>query len=58
MEGIKLDSLENIEKVMPQLEAMLANDNKSLTIGPKVVAPLAEAILTLTREVMALRNGK
>jgi len=58
MEGIKLNTLENIEKVMPKIQTMLANDSKSLAIGPKVVAPLAEAIITIAKELRQLRDSK
>jgi hypothetical protein len=56
MENFKLDTLENIEKVMPQLNVVLANDDKSMAVGPKVVAPFAEAIETLARELRLLRD--
>lgn len=56
MDGMKLDTLEKIENVMSQMEAEFAGDDKSIAIGPKVVAPLAEALATLAREVRKLRD--
>ena len=56
MDGIKLDTLEKIEEVVPKLEAFLAGDEESIAVGPKVVAPLAEAIVTIARELRELRD--
>jgi hypothetical protein len=55
MEGIKLDTLENIEKVLPKLESLLSS-GKCEIVGGKVIAPLAEAIVTLARELRQLRD--
>jgi Ran GTPase-activating protein (RanGAP) involved in mRNA processing and transport len=55
MQGLKLDTLENIEKVMPKIEFMLSSGKADL-VGGKVVAPLAEAIATLSRELRQLRD--
>jgi hypothetical protein len=59
MSEVKCDTLENIELMMPQLHSMFAQDSKSLAIAPRAIAPLAEAIVTLAREIRALRaEGK
>jgi len=58
MEGIKLDTLERVEHAMSQIERMLATDQNSVGVGPKVIAPLAEAILTLARELRQLRDRR
>lgn len=57
MPEINFDSLESIERMMPTLHATLAKDSKALAVGPKVVAPLAAAIVTLAREVRLLRES-
>lgn len=51
------ESLKDIEERMPQLRDMMAGDTKSIGVGPRVIAPLAEAILVLAREVRELRDS-
>ncbi len=55
MKGIELNTLENIELAVPKLQEMLEKD-KSIAVGPQAVAPLAEAIVTLARELKIIRE--
>jgi len=55
MEGLKLDTLENIEKAMPLLETALKTHQG---VAAPVLAPLAEAIATLARELRQLRDRR
>ena len=57
MSDLKFDTIDQIEQMMPQIHAMLSQDTKSLGVGPRVVAPLAEAIVTLARELRLLRES-
>jgi hypothetical protein len=56
MEGIALNTLENIELVMPEIRKMLESGEER--VGPRVLAPLAEAIVTLARELRELRDRR
>ena len=54
---ISCDTLENIERFMPALHEMFSRTTKNPTMATfNVVAPLAQAIATLAREVRELRD--
>jgi hypothetical protein len=55
-QSIKCDTLENIELVMPKLHESLSADTKSIAVGPRVLAPFAEALATIARELRELRD--
>jgi hypothetical protein len=61
MQGTKLDSLEEVEKVMAQMQDYAESQSGETgiqVIGPSVLAPFAEAIVTLAKEIRVLRDQK
>ena len=57
-EKVKCDTLDNIEKFLPGFQQVFESQPESSLVGTKVVAPLVEAILTLSREVRELRESQ
>lgn len=54
---IKCDSLENIERIMPMLHRQFSEDTKSMAVGPRVIAPFAESLATIAKELRQLRDN-
>ncbi len=56
MSILKLDTLEKIEARMETFDSAFSDPNARV-VTPQMVSFLAEAILTITREVRQLRDG-